>query len=519
MGAKYPAGIISLRELRRKRRIPKNLGFGPDFGIDSARQLTCVHKLATPALPDWVQKAQAKLHGKHNVGILILAPHSPLQSGARLASSVADHCLQRSLGLAFQAPQNIHLVFPPRYKANPPCTSPNEAGHIPGWVLDALANSVRFSDHLGTALKLFVKRYRDLTKSGAPSDNLESRLLFNLADQIAQGDPRLFFPLDRLHVLKAFESSKANQPARDHFFHTFNNLFLGFVLLERLFPPKRNNAIPDRFISDLKKKAKAKLWESLWALTCLFHDPGYLAENPWDTLAFSLGVPGDGKESPPVPDAMKDGLIAAWDTEYVEPRTDLLQLFARTCGHWSPGISGKDLTARFDPGLRKAYFDGERASHSVVSGLSLIKLCSNDSTTHELEYEKVTAVTACEIAALNMLFHDKRCRDTLIEAGVPAVPFELLPYASVLMFVDALQDDRRDIRRNVFSKHGVLNSIEVDGQRQKITAKVCLRELPVSGWPHRIAEYDSVTRWINGASDMQFEIDYASQIGLQKPGH
>jgi hypothetical protein len=514
LGATYPADFVPLHELRRRRSVPKDLGFGPDFGIKSGGNLTLVHNLATPALPEWVQQASRKLGSKPNVGIMILSPHSPDQAGARLASSVADQCLKRSLGLAFQSPESIHLVFPPRYRVRAQCASAQEAGHIPSWILDALENSQGFSAHLGGAFQGFLKQYRKITSGAPPSDNKESRLLFDLADQIAQGDPRLFFPLDRLHVLKSFESGKANQPARDHFFHTFNNLFLGFILLEKIFPARRNNATPDRFLSDPQRKAKAKFWESLWALTCLFHDPGYLAESPWNTLAFSLGVPGDGKESPPVPDAMKEGLIGAWDTAYVEPRKDLLQLFARTCGHWSPAISGKDLTTRFDPALRKAYFDGERASHSVVSGLSLIQLCSNDVTTHEPEYEKVTALTACELAALNMLFHDKRCRDTLLDAGVPAVPFEQLPYASILMFVDALQDDRRDIQKNVFRNHGVLNTLEVDNQNQKVTATVCLRELPVSGWPYRIAEYHSVTRWINGASDTHFEIDHLSQIGL-----
>src|SRR5438477_4615960 len=101
LGASYPADIIPLRELRRKRTVPKDLGFGPDFGINSGRHLTLVHKLATPALPDWVQKAPRKLHSKPNVGIMILAPHSPDQAGARLASNVAEHSLKRSLGLSF----------------------------------------------------------------------------------------------------------------------------------------------------------------------------------------------------------------------------------------------------------------------------------------------------------------------------------------------------------------------------------------------------------------------------------
>jgi len=98
---------------------------------------------------------------------------------------------------------------------------------------------------------------------------------------------------------------------------------------------------------------------------------------------------------------------------------------------------------------------------------------------------------------------------------LPEVSFEQLPYASTLMFVDALQDDRRDIGRNVFRKHEILNSLQINTRCQKVNATVCLRELPVQNWPYRIAEYDSVTRWINKASDTTFKIDYLSRIGLE----
>jgi len=315
-------------------------------------------------------------------------------------------------------------------------------------------------------------------------------------------------------MLKAFESGNANQAARDHFFHTFNNLLLGFVVLSRAFPAHRNNAVPDRFLADPLRAAKSKFWESLWSLTCLFHDPGYLAENPWCMLALSLGVCANGREAPPVPEAMKDRMVGAWDTDYVASRKDLLQLFTRTCGHWSPAFTGRDATTAFDSALRKAYFDGERAGHSVVSGLSLIQLCRNDQTVPEVGYDKAVALTACEIAGLNMLFHDKHSRETMIAAGLPEIPFEQMPYASTLMFVDALQDDRRDIRTSVFKRHGVLNSLQVNPQDQTVSAEVCLRELPVEGWPQRIAEYASVTHWINNGSDMRFHIDHLSGIGL-----
>jgi hypothetical protein len=380
--------------------------------------------------------------------------------------------------------------------------------------LDSLDGATGFSDHVRRALDTFIRNYRGATGGSGPSYNRECNLLFDFAENLAAGDPRLFFPHGRLQLLKEFESGGANKSARDHFFHTFNNLFLGLIVLSRAFPLRRNNATPDRFLADPQGIARAKFWESIWALTCLFHDPGYLAEYPWCTLALSLGVSASGKDAPPVPDAMKDRLLGALDDEYLESRKDLRQLFTRTCDHWAPGVTGRNAANQFDLAVRKAYYDGERASHSVISGLSLIERCRNDSAVPDEDYDEQVALTACEIAGMSMLFHDMHARETMVAAGVPRIPFEQMPYASTLMFVDALQDDRRDIRTNIFRKHGVLNSLEVNPGHQTVLAKVCLREVAVAGWPYRIAEYDSVTRWINSASDMHFHIDYLSRLDL-----
>ena len=51
------------------------------------------------------------------------------------------------------------------------------------------------------------------------------------AGEISEGDRRLFFPVHRLQALQAFERSRANTRSRDHFFHTFNDLFLGLLVL------------------------------------------------------------------------------------------------------------------------------------------------------------------------------------------------------------------------------------------------------------------------------------------------
>jgi hypothetical protein len=113
-----------------------------------------------------------------------------------------------------------------------------------------------------------------------------------------------------------------------------------------------------------------------------------------------------------------------------------------------------------------------------------------------------------------MMFHDHHTRETLNSHGIPSVPFEQLPYASVLMFADALQDDRRSIQAAEFPAKGILEGVDIDLSKRTVTARVCLPRLTVNEWPWRIVEYESVLAWINRASDMKFSIDYRSAAKL-----
>jgi hypothetical protein len=84
------------------------------------------------------------------------------------------------------------------------------------------------------------------------------------------------------------------------------------------------------------------------------------------------------------------------------------------------------------------------------------------------------------------------------------------------MFVDCLQDDRRDISVSRFKRHGILASIKISSQHRTVKAQVCLPEVPnkIKGWPGRIAEYESVMEWINAKSETKFTIDYRTRAKL-----
>jgi len=194
-----------------------------------------------------------------------------------------------------------------------------------------------------------------------------------------------------------------------------------------------------------------------------------------------------------------------------------LKKTVRRCVPSTVAKKGPDI---FDRALQVAYLDEAGTTHSLVSGLRLISLCRTQTKAGTGRFfEPATAQAACYIAALCMMFHDQGCREALRSAGIPPIAYEHLPYAAVLMFVDSLQDDRRDIQISRFQNHGVLDSVRVSADRRSVTAVVCLPELTVDEWAKRIVEYESVMKWVNTESEIRFEVDYRTRTrsGRSRP--
>lgn len=496
LGWQQPLQRISAEALKKQGIIPTDLGFGPDFAFRTPAGYALTHILLEtepPEVPRWVRQARTNIQARQDLCLVLISPSLPDGRGIKLAAGIIEQCLALGYGLACSTATGVQLVLPPEYNLKPPCSEVKEHGHIQSWVLNQLTASNSFSTHLHKCLTRFISAYSKVIKRGSPSYTAESRLLHRLTECIVDGDERLFFPIHRIAVLQEFELSKADLNSRDHFFHTFNDYFLGLLVLQGLLDDRQHTKIPDRYIRDRSRTYGLSTWEALWALTSLFHDPGYLAEKPYSTFSFALGLEHDPRSDPPdIPEANRQTLIDAWDTTFGGFRRDLRELIKIVSGEFMPQIEGQNRVKAFDDAMRRAYFDGSRPGHSIISGLSLIQRCKSDNTQKPTGFDDRTALKACEVAALSMMFHDPRCREKLEAGGVPPIPFELLPYAATLMFVDALQDDRRDINKGTWHKHGVLNSINIDAANRHVRAEVCLRELPIQSWPYKIAEYESV---------------------------
>jgi hypothetical protein len=358
---------------------------------------------------------------------------------------------------------------------------------------------------------MFVDRYTALVTDEAPTFDDECAVLFDFATKLTEGDRRLYWPLGQLQMLKELERQKANPKARDHVFHTFNNLILGALILAGLMGERRESLPPENIIRSTPGGLAA--WEIIWLFTCLFHDPGYLGEKFGPSVNFTFGFHGLADPEMEMPDVIVRRLEDAWDTELAPARHDLKSLFQELAGVWAPLRADSSIWSKFDSALRVAYFDGRRGIHSLLSGLRLIELCLNPGGTQHSDYDATTTQKTSVVAALGMLFHDERCRRIFTDHGILPVSFERLPYAATLMFVDALQEDRRDIELAEFSRSGFLVSANVGVPAKLIAARVNLAPLPLEWWPFKIAEMADVVRWINSQSETQVSIDYQTLSG------
>jgi hypothetical protein len=524
LGGALPAQTVNLWDLTNGGFLPRRFKWDPDICLRHGDTAYLVHAVVSGEIPDWVAKPMRELTGKFRRSKLVIFVRRDRGVPAwRVASTLVDQCVRIKAGLAVEIFDGCCLVFPPGLASPKRHPSNMEAGHIPSWVLDRLLECDGFSPYLTRCLKTFITKYRQGTLR-APSYDEESDLLLSFARSLRRGDPRVYVPLDLLNTLATWERHGQQGSSRDHFFHTFNNLFLGFLILGHLFSDRSSSRPPDRYIRHSSASPKLVPWEVIWTLTCLFHDPGYITEKIWVTISFVTGIPNQLPSDQPIPEQIKEQLNNAWDVDYREIGEDIVSLFRRLRRGeaWAPPRFTKEEAASFDTALRKVYFDGERVGHSLQSGIHLINYCSTDKTPPPDGYDAKIALAACEIAALSMMFHDQHCRNVMREAKVRPLTFEQLPYSVVLMFVDALQDDRRDIKKNQFPTHGVLVDMDIrrEGDHDIVKATVCLPELPLSWWPSKIEEYEDVLRWINSQSKTEFVIDYQERAWkMQRTRH
>jgi hypothetical protein len=527
---KLCGGRVAVREIEpsavwRRLRVPKQSWLGADLCVETDDAVFLVYALQTLDIPDRVMQAANLAKRSARINLIIVATDkgrnspqgdeddvevpSPGIRATHIGESITANCIEHGFGLFAEGSGRLHLIFPPKFlPPQPAAIVENESGHIPSWLRARLLGCGGFSPGLVKCLTHFNDQYENAIEKDEMRYVREARLLRNLAEEISDLVPRFYFPLDLLEELRTWERAGVVRK-RDHFFHTFNNFFAGLLVLGPLCLRRADTLVPETYIRDTSPEAQLRPWEVLWLLVSLLHDPGYMSEEITTMFNYGLGIRDGVLTARTISSTDKENIKNLWDTQFAGARKDLIHLFDLVSGRWNLTGSSDDLTPRFETAMGEAYFDGTKCGHSLLSGLRIITECNDaKAVSQHNAYNENAAKKACHIAALSMMFHDPHTREVFSEHKIPPISFELLPYATTLVFVDAIQEDRRNIKDWQFPKACVFSDLQVDANKSEVRAIVDLQQIPIRYWTGKILEFENCLEWVNGASTTRFIIDY-----------
>ena len=154
--------------------------------------------------------------------------------------------------------------------------------------------------------------------------------------------------------------------------------------------------------------------ESLWFITCMFHDPDLHRR---EILGYVRGSHTVYRMMTPLrtrisrrPSSRGSGTCGRphlWEREMTSPACT-----GRAVKNGFRPLSRRRQPDVFDNAINRAYFDGRNTSHSLVSGLRLINLCQSHDVPEAKQYNpaKLLSIACRNRAALGMMFHDQRYR-------------------------------------------------------------------------------------------------------------
>jgi hypothetical protein len=237
-------------------------------------------------------------------------------------------------------------------------------------------------------------------------------------------------------VLRRLEKARYGGP-KDHFFHSFQNFFFGLIAVL---------VLPDKF-NLCQTIAKLHFTVDpfhVWFVTALWHDAGYgiahfddLAEDVFAAGASDTGEHGRAEflRSSIVQEALL--VISALMVRLLQPSKARTQWLPPQIGHRRSPEHKKISLAIRDSVIQQDH-GGASALRLYAEFMPMIKRTSAEK---QLILKQIMYLS-CGSAP----FHDWAFRECVRQrCGEYRIPTEAMPYASLLAFVDSIQDDRRDL--------------------------------------------------------------------------
>jgi hypothetical protein len=216
-------------------------------------------------------------------------------------------------------------------------------------------------------------------------------------------------------------------------------MIIGFVIIDNFY---------DKFERLIRRYGDDIVLEFIWVLISLYHDIGYPATKQQYLICESCGL-DPSENASMIEDDLKQMRKKFWshpDYSLVVDAMDSLfyHISRNALGRWIyDAFARKHTTTPFRTALEMSYI--EEIAHGAAGALCLSQFIKkhleniDHPETREFFYRHIL------IASISILFHDSRVRKCFCRNSLETIRAEHFPLASLLTYVDILQDDRRDM--------------------------------------------------------------------------
>jgi hypothetical protein len=273
----------------------------------------------------------------------------------------------------------------------------------------------------------FALKHVKLLQEARINDEQEAELLWRAFQDLIAIDQRFvgaYTPLELLHKLECMAPR-----GREHFFHAFHNFLLGCVVIDRMYGSLTE------YVTEWRLEEPGFSIEYVWLLTALFHDVGYLLQRFPEMIFKTNRLSGEA--------------IAAlnsefWQVECEMARSSITSLYVHLT---QPTIDAGWSVDAFAPATHpfdNAMFESlVRGGHGVASCMRLLvdlQGLAGQQTDHTARRFLAKHIY---LAGLSIVFHDVAFREALLQVGIGSLRSRRFPLATLLMYIDSIQDDRR----------------------------------------------------------------------------
>jgi len=293
----------------------------------------------------------------------------------------------------------------------------------------------------------FSRRHLSLLQEGGINDEREAELLRSTFQELIGIDRRFVGRYAPLELLERLEHIAPR--GREHFFHAFHDFLLGCVVLDGVYDRMRE------YVAEWRLEEPDFSIEYVWLLTALFHDVGYLLQRWPEMILGTARLSGE---------AIARVNSEFWQEEREMARCSITALYVHLTQPVIEAGWSVDAFSVAPHAFDDAMFDSlvTAGGHGVGSCMRLLvdlQGLAGQETDHTARRFLAKHIY---LAGLSIMFHDVTFREALVRVGITSLSSKRFPLATLLMYIDGIQDDRREFElpeRNV----DILEDIQVEG--------------------------------------------------------